>query len=102
MYKAQFELAVGHPKSPEAAIRRYCELIRELPTEAMELWDNARSREFDVGIEAPESMHYYWFSVAPTVLKAASEIAAFITVTIYGQMNEARTHSKSLNQPRSS
>jgi hypothetical protein len=95
MYKAQLELAVGHPKSPESAIRRFCELIRELPTEARELWDSARSREFDVGIEAPGTMQYYWFSVAPTVIKAASEINAFVTVTIYGPMKRAKVPSKS-------
>lgn len=94
MYKAQLELGSGNPKSPEAAIRKYCELIRELPAQARELWDTARSREFDVGIEAPGTMRYYWFSVAPTVIKAASEINAFITVTIYGPMKKAKTSNK--------
>ena len=97
MFKAQLELAIGHPKSPESAIRRYCELIRELPAEARELWDAAKSREFDVGIEAPGPMQYYWFSVAPTVIKAASEINAFITVTIYGPMKTARKPRKALS-----
>jgi hypothetical protein len=95
MYKAQLELATGNPKSPEAAIRRYCALIRELPPETRKLWDSAKSREFDVGIEAPGPMQYYWFSVAPKVIKAASEINAIITVTIYGPMKRAKALTKS-------
>jgi hypothetical protein len=94
MYKAQLELEGANPKSPEAAIRRYCELIRQLPAQARELWDTARSREFDVGIEAPGPTHYYWFSVAPSVIKAAAEINAFITVTIYGPMKGAKAPGK--------
>jgi hypothetical protein len=89
MYKAQLELAVGNPKSPESAIRGYCKLIQELPAEVRKLWNTARSREFDVGIGAPERMQYYWFSIAPTVIKAASEIDAYISVTVYGPMKRA-------------
>jgi hypothetical protein len=94
MYKAQLELMQQRHKSPESAIRRFCELIRELPAEARELWDTARSREFDVGIEAPGQLHYYWFSLAPTVIKTASEIDAYITVTVYGPMENARAPIK--------
>jgi len=90
MYKAQLELMQQRHKSPESTIRRFCDLIRELPAEARELWDNARSREFDVGIEAPGPLHYYWFSLAPTVIEAAAEIDAYVTVTIYGPMKNAR------------
>lgn len=95
MHKAQLELAIGHPKSPESAIRKYCELIRQLPVDARELWDTAKSRELDIGIEAPGSMRYYWFSVAPMVTKAASEIGAVITVTVYGPMKKAKIPGKS-------
>ncbi len=94
MYKAQLELGGRNPRSPDAAIRGYCDLIRELPAEARELWDTAKSREFDVGIEAPGPMQYYWFSIAPTVTKAASEFDAFITVTIYGPMKRAKAPGK--------
>ena len=83
MFKAQLELA-AQPKSPESAVRGYCKLIQELPPAARKLWDTARTREFDIGIEAPAATKFYWFSIAPTVIKASSEINAFIVVTIYG------------------
>jgi hypothetical protein len=83
MFKAQLELA-AQPKSPESAVRGYCKLIQELPQAARELWDAARTREFDIGIESPIVTRFYWFSIAPRVIKAASEANAFIVVTIYG------------------
>ncbi|MGA2351281.1 MAG: hypothetical protein ABSF70_12675 [Terracidiphilus sp.] len=97
MFKAQLELASRHPKSPESAIREYCKLIQELPQAARELWDSARVREFDIGIEAPKATKFYWFSIAPTVIKAASEINAYIVVTIYGLMKKARKPRKAVS-----
>jgi len=93
MFKAQLELA-AQPKSPESAIRGYCKLIQELPKVARELWDAARTREFDIGVEAPVATKFYWFSIAPTVIKASSEINAFIVVTIYGPAKLARKSRK--------
>jgi hypothetical protein len=93
MFKAQIELA-GQPTSPESAIRRYCKLIQELPVDAKSLWKTARSREFDIGIEAPEPNGYYWCSLAPTVIKASSEINAFVTITIYGPAKTVRKPRK--------
>jgi hypothetical protein len=93
MFKAQLELAV-QPKSPESAVREYCKLIQELPQEARKLWDAARTREFDIGIEGPRTTKFYWFSIAPTVIKASSEINAFIVVTIYGPAKLVRRPRK--------
>jgi hypothetical protein len=95
MYKAQLELATGHPKSPESIIRGLCKLIQELPSDARRLWDAAKSREFDIGIEAPELIGYYWCSLGPTVIKASSDIKAFVTITIYGPMKTVGKPGKS-------
>lgn len=93
MFKAQLELA-AQPKSPESAVRGYCKLIQQLPQAARELWDAARTREFDIGIEAPAATKFYWFSIAPTVIKASSEVNAFIVVTIYGPAKLVRKSRK--------
>ncbi len=93
MFTAQLELAI-QPKSPESAIRIFCKLIQGLPHEARILWDASRVREFDIGIEAPRNAKFYWFSIAPKVIKASSEINTFIVVTIYGPMKTVRKPRK--------
>jgi hypothetical protein len=84
-----------HSQSPELIILRFCKLIGGLPPEARKLWDGARSREFDIGIESHGPMRYYWFAVASRALRAAVEIDAQIAVTVYGPMKKAQTPNKS-------
>lgn len=95
-YSAHMDLAIGNPKSPESAILQFCKLIRELPAEARELWNGAKSRSFDIGVESRGPMRYYWFSLAPKTIMAAAEISAQIAVTVYGPLKRAGVRSKSL------
>ncbi|MGA7832242.1 MAG: hypothetical protein WCA21_14890 [Terracidiphilus sp.] len=90
MYYAHMDLAIGKPKSPDSAIYIYCKLIKGLPSEARELWDSAKIRTFDIGIDAPGSSSCYWSSISPKTLLAAAEINAQIAITIYGPMKKAR------------
>jgi hypothetical protein len=59
------------------------------------LWDHAKTRSFDIGIESGSPHKYYWLVLTPKVLKAASEINAQIAVTVYGPMKRAKMSSKS-------
>jgi hypothetical protein len=58
-YRAHMDLAIGNPKSPESAILQYCKVVQELPPEARDLWNTAKTRTFDIGIEAPKRDSYY-------------------------------------------
>ncbi len=84
-----------HPKSPGMLILRFCRLIQELPPQARRLWDAAKTRTLDIGIEAPGPKAYYWSSISSKTLKAASEINAQIAVTAYGPMKRAKVPAKS-------
>jgi len=94
-YKARLAAPWRSRHSPESEIRWFCELIRDLPPDARNLWDDARSREFDIGIEAPGPGSCYWSSISPEALKAASELNAQITLTVYGPMKRSKAQSKS-------
>jgi hypothetical protein len=95
MYFAHMDLAIGNPKSPESAILQYCKLIQSLPESARKDWDGAKTRTFDIGIEAPGRSSYYWSAISEKAIKAASEVNAQIAVTVYGPMTRAKIASKS-------
>jgi hypothetical protein len=102
-YKARLELngshhkreAAKHEKVPEAIILGFCKLIRNLPLAARKLWDGARTRDFDVGIESGKPRRYYWFELTPNALEAAVEVNAKISVTVYCPMKRLKAANKS-------
>src|SRR5271157_2199944 len=51
-YEAHIELAGGNPKSANAAIRAFATLISALPRAQRALWDTAKTREFNIGVQA--------------------------------------------------
>lgn len=91
-YQARLELAGSHlprdthSQSPELLIWRFCKLVCGLPQDARKLWDGAKTREFDIGIESGRPYKFYWFDLSPKALQAALEVNAKISVTIYGTM----------------
>jgi hypothetical protein len=99
-YETHFELPCSplpqnrHSKSPEALILGFCKLIQGLPPEARKDWDAAKTRTFDIGIEAPGRNSYYWSAISEKVIKAASEVNAQIAITVYGPMKTTRKPSK--------
>jgi hypothetical protein len=93
LFKAYFDLA-EQPKTPEHGILRYCKLIQKLPPKERALWDAAKSRSFDIGIEAPKRETYYWSAVGSDAIRAAAEVGAQIAITVYGPMRVARLPKK--------
>lgn len=74
------------PKTPELGIVWYCKLVNALPPSKRKLWDAAKSRSFDIGIEAPAKGKYYWSAVSSEATRAAAEVGAQIAITVYGPM----------------
>jgi hypothetical protein len=70
-------------------------LIQGLPPDAKSLWFAAKTRTFDIGIEAPGRNSYYWSALSEEAIKAAAEVNAQIVVTIYGPMKRPRSTGKS-------
>jgi hypothetical protein len=54
-HSAHFALASAHGKDADAIIRRLVALIEALPRPARQLWNRARVRDFNIGIQAASS-----------------------------------------------
>jgi hypothetical protein len=96
-HKLRFALKWRRSHSPESEIRELCKLIQNLPPEAKDLWNSAKTRTFDIGIEAPGPGSYFWSAISDKTVKATSEINAQISITIYGPMKRPKATSKSRN-----
>jgi hypothetical protein len=86
-YHAHLELS-RMPRSSEAAIRAFCELIRGLPKPARALWNSAKRRELNIGIQAGLEPHATEFRLSPEALHAAQELDAAVTFTVYAPCGE--------------
>jgi hypothetical protein len=100
LFKAYLGLAVPS-KTPEAGILQYCKLIQKLPPSERAAWNAAKSRSFDIGIEAPKRGSHYWVAVGSDAVCAASEVGAQIAISVYGGMKAARQPKKKVPANRS-
>jgi len=80
--KAVLEIS-GQANSPDSCILNFCKLIRSLPPRERALWNAAKSRTFDIGIEAPEPGRTYWSPISAKAVRAAAEVNARIAISVY-------------------
>ena len=81
-YLANLELDT-QPTEAEAAIRSFIKLIERLPTRARELWNNASSRDFSIGVQAGSTPSSFDLALTPEVLGLAADVRARITFVVY-------------------
>lgn len=81
----------GEPESPEFCILRFCKLISSLPSRERAIWDGAKSRTFDIGIEAPELGRTYWSPINAKAVRAAAEVNARIAISVYNAKKTGST-----------
>jgi len=89
LFKAYLDLT-KQPKTPESGILRLCKIIQKLAPSARAIWDAAKSRSFDIGIEAPIRGNHYWSAVGSEAIRAAAEVNAQIAITVYAPARYAR------------
>jgi hypothetical protein len=58
-------------------------LIAALPRQAAELWKAAKSRDFNIGVQAAMQPRSYEMPLAAEIVKAASKVNARIVLTVY-------------------
>jgi hypothetical protein len=81
-HRAHLELAKS-TKTADAAIRGFCALIEALPKVERHLWNAARVRDFNIGVQAGAQPLFCEFILAAETLKAAYELGARIVFTVY-------------------
>jgi hypothetical protein len=88
-YRAHLELSEA-PRNPDAAIRSFAALIRTLPKAERKLWDTARVRDFNVGVQAAMQPHCYEIPLARETIEAVSTLRARLVFTIYAPSNASQ------------
>jgi hypothetical protein len=82
-YVTHLELASANPKSADAAIRSFCSLISELPKAQRKLWDTAKTREFNIGVQVALQPYSFEITVSTEAVEAAAKLNARIGFTVY-------------------
>src|SRR5262249_54134012 len=86
-YIARLELAVGRPNmTADQTTRALCALICSLPRAERKLWNQAKRRDFSVGIQSEEQPSAVDFALEAETLKAVADLAARIVFTVYGRL----------------
>ncbi len=81
-HRAHLEVA-RYTRSADVTIRALCKLIEALPKNLRALSDAATVRSFSIGIQAGTHPDSIDFVVGPSAVKAVSDVAAQIVITVY-------------------
>jgi hypothetical protein len=93
-YVAHLELAgISQSRSADRAIRALVALVRTLPPRSRALWNRARTRDFNIGIQAASAPYAYELPVEPETIRAVAGVNARIVVTVYAPV-PARAQSR--------
>jgi hypothetical protein len=82
-YGAHLELSAG-TNNPDRLLRRFVKQVQQLPRSAKVLWNSARVREFNVGVQAGRQPHAFELRLEPETLRAVASVKAQIGFTVYG------------------
>jgi len=78
-------------KDADSTIRAFCRLIEALPKAERGLWDIAKVRDFNIGVQAEAQPFSHEFAIAAQTVKAVSALGARIVFTVYAPAgNEKR------------
>jgi hypothetical protein len=70
-------------KDADSTIRAFCHLIEALPKAERGLWDIAKVRDFNIGVQAETQPFSHEFAIAAETVKAVSKLGARIVFTVY-------------------
>ena len=70
-------------KQADRLVQRFVGLVKQLPRPARQLWNNADSREFNVGIEAAARSRMFELRLEPKTLEAVATVDGRIVITVY-------------------
>lgn len=81
-HEAHVELASSHMGMPaDRTIMGLIALVKKLPRRSRKIWDAARSRDFNVGIEAGLEPHRYELRLKQRTIDALAEVGGDVVIT---------------------
>jgi len=96
---AHLELA-KMTKTADATICGFCSLIEALPKPERGLWNAAKVRDFNIGVQAGMQPHSTEFALPAGTLKAAHELGARIVFTVYAPEQPQKPVAKARSQSK--
>ena len=96
-YEAHVELASsGHVgMTADRTIIGLTRLVKRLPPRYRKVWDSAKSREFNVGIEAGLEPHSFELRLDRRTVDAVTDVGGTLVVTVYAPLLEEAKASPS-------
>jgi hypothetical protein len=92
-YCAHLELA-RRTNDADATIRLFCALIGSLKGTERTLWNTAKVRDFNIGVQAAARPFSYDIALANDTVKSAAAVGARIVFTVYAPEKHPRPSAK--------
>ena len=80
---AHFSLTSAHGKSADTIVRQLVALIEKLPRSARQLWNHARARDLNVGIQAGVTPYSHEIAFHQRTLDLVARVQGRIVITTY-------------------
>ena len=82
-YGAHFPLANSYKKDADTLTRKLAALVARLPAAARKLWDQARAKDFNVGIQGGIEPHSHEIALKQETVSMVARVGGRIVVTTY-------------------
>ena len=69
--------------NPTTVIRQLVALVKALPPAERRIWDQAKAREFNIGIEAASRSPLYELRLSPKTLREVNSVNGTVIFTVY-------------------
>jgi len=89
IFGAHFELADSYQKDANELMEGFVELIGGLPPKVRKLWNGAKSRVFNIGIQSALKPHCHEVRLSTNTLAAVARVRGSITITTYAPVRDA-------------
>lgn len=76
-------LRSSHGKTADRLTRELCALVEHLPKAARALWNRARSRHFDVGVQSGWKVRSHAVHLEPRTIALVAKVGGSIVITTY-------------------
>jgi len=81
-------------KTLETTVSELCALVEKLSPQGRKLWDRARTKEFNIGLETRFSSHHAnRFAMRPSTLRRITKLGANVAVTLYKEEKAEPAHA---------
>lgn len=89
IFAAHFELADSFQKDANELMQGFVDLVGGLSPNGRKLWNGARCRVFNIGIQSALKPHCHELQLSAQTLAAVARVRASITITTYAPARDA-------------